>query len=68
VIGTTAPQRPLHRQQPPSHPQASSPAVMPQFPSVPTAAPEPTYSMHASTIPSGFEQKEGRKEALLIDL
>jgi growth factor-regulated tyrosine kinase substrate len=70
TVGASVSQRPLHyQQQAPVHnvinPQASAPAVWPQFPSVPTAAPEPTYS---TAIPSGFERKEERKEALLIDL
>jgi len=66
VIGVSVPQRPLRYQSQAQQP--SSAAVLPQFPSVPTSAPEPTYSMHAPSMPAGFEQKEERKEALLIDL
>jgi len=40
-------------------------AALPQFPSVPTSAPQPTFGAYAPSIPSGFEE---RKEALLIDL
>ena len=67
VVGASVPQRPLHYQTQ-AHSQLSSAAVLPQFPSVPTSAPEPTYSMHAQSMSTGFEQKEERKEALLIDL
>jgi len=45
---------------------APAPTTLPQFPSVPTSAPQPTYSIYGS--PPGLEQKEERKEALLIDL
>ncbi|KAF8972570.1 hypothetical protein BDZ97DRAFT_1901128 [Flammula alnicola] len=41
-----------------------APAALPQFPSAPTSVPQPAFSAYAS----GFEQKEERKEALLIDL
>ncbi|CAA7267700.1 unnamed protein product [Cyclocybe aegerita] len=66
-------QRQQYQAQPPPPQQYQQPAVrapqgpvaLPQFPSAPTAAPQPTYSMYSS---SGFEQKEERKEALLIDL
>ena len=56
---------------PPSLPQfpvvptAAPQPTFPQFPVVPTAAPQPTFPMYGSTISSGFEE---RKEALLIDL
>lgn len=49
-------------------PLPPAPATLPQFPSVPTSVPQPTYSIYNSSLPSGFEQKEERKEALLIDL
>ena len=65
VIGTT--QRPLHQAHNVINPQTAGTAVLPQFPSVPTSVPEPTFSIHPPTIPSGFEHEE-RKEALLIDL
>ena len=42
-----------------------APPSLPQFPVVPSAAPQPTLPIYGSTIPSGFEE---RKEALLIDL
>ena len=58
--------------QPPQSYQVSSPPPAPvslsQFPSAPTSAPQPTFSVYGSSIPSGFEHKEERKEALLIDL
>ena len=55
------------QQQQQSYQIASPPAPpsLPQFPVVPTAAPQPTFPIYGSTIPSGFEE---RKEALLIDL
>jgi len=65
VIGT--PQRSLHQAHNVVNPQTAGTAVLPQFPSVPTSVPEPTFSIHAPTITSGFEHEE-RKEALLIDL
>jgi growth factor-regulated tyrosine kinase substrate len=49
-------------------PLPPAPATLPQFPSVPTSVPQPTYSIYTSSMPSGFEQKEERKEVLLIDL
>ena len=42
-----------------------APPSLPQFPVVPTTAPQPTLPIYGSMIPSGFEE---RKEALLIDL
>lgn len=58
--------------QPPQSYQISSPppavVSLSQFPSAPTSAPQPTFSVYGSPIPSGFEHKEERKEALLIDL
>ncbi|KAF9523658.1 hypothetical protein CPB83DRAFT_910519 [Crepidotus variabilis] len=49
--------------------QHQQPSVsLSQFPVAPTSAPQPTYSMYTPPVPSGFEQKEERKEALLIDL
>jgi len=73
------PQQQQHQQyqapsqpQPPQSYQISSPPPAPvslsQFPSAPTSAPQPTFSVYGSPIPSGFEHKEERKEALLIDL
>ncbi len=49
-------------------PLPPAPVTLPQFPSVPTSVPQPTYSIYSSSMPSGFEQNEERKEALLIDL
>ncbi|KAJ3515653.1 hypothetical protein NLJ89_g1623 [Agrocybe chaxingu] len=74
TVASYAPsQRQQYQAQPPPPQQYQQPAVqappapvaLPQFPTAPTAAPQPTYSMYS---PSGFEQKEERKEALLIDL
>ena len=62
-----APPQQQHQQQQ-SYQIASPPPAppsLPQFPVVPTAAPQPTLPIYGSTIPSGFEE---RKEALLIDL
>ncbi|KAF8168446.1 hypothetical protein B0H34DRAFT_685525 [Crassisporium funariophilum] len=66
-------QQPLQQQQPQRQSyQVSSPppapVALPQFPAAPTSVPQPAYSAYAPSMPSGFEQKEERKEALLIDL
>ncbi|KAJ3502353.1 hypothetical protein NLJ89_g8925 [Agrocybe chaxingu] len=57
-----APPPPQQHQQPTVQ-APPAPVVLPQFPSAPTAAPQPMYSTYA---PSGFEQEE-RDQALLID-
>ncbi len=49
-------------------PQHSVPISLPQFPSAPTAIPQPSFPAYSSSISPGFEKKEERKEALLIDL
>lgn len=62
------PQQQQQQQQHQSYQIASpppAPPTLPQFPVVPTAAPQPTLPIYGSTIPSGFDE---RKEALLIDL
>ncbi|KAF9042153.1 hypothetical protein BJ165DRAFT_1372253 [Panaeolus papilionaceus] len=57
--------QPQYQQQQPSYTTVSAPPAptsLPQFPSVPTEVPQPAYSLY------GFEHKEERKEAMLIDL
>ena len=79
TVAYSVSQRPLHhvhpqqqqqQQQPAQHvavsPLPAAPTNLPQFPSVPTSAPQPTYSMYGSSLP--FKPNEERKEALLIDL
>ncbi|PPQ78809.1 hypothetical protein CVT25_010678 [Psilocybe cyanescens] len=63
-------QAPPPQQQQPYQVSSPPPASvsLAQFPSAPTAVPQPTFSAYNSSIPSEFEHKEERKEALLIDL
>jgi hepatocyte growth factor-regulated tyrosine kinase substrate len=51
---------------PPPQFTPSAPTPLPNFPAVPTTAPQP-YTMYESNMPAGVEQTE-KKEALLIDL
>jgi len=77
TVAYSVSRRPLHhahpqQQQSVQHVAVSSlppaPTNLPQFPSVPTSAPQPSYTMYGSSVPSPFKQDEERKEALLIDL
>ena len=63
----TLPQQPQQPQQG-YQAQHSAPISLPQFPSAPTAIPQPSFPAYSSSISPGFEKKEERKEALLIDL
>jgi growth factor-regulated tyrosine kinase substrate len=57
-----------HRQQVPQQAQyVPAPTPLPNFPAVPTTAPQ-TFSMYAPSVPTGIPRTEERKEALLIDL
>ncbi|TFK38674.1 hypothetical protein BDQ12DRAFT_683159 [Crucibulum laeve] len=58
--------QPQQHQQQPQY-ATSPPQQLPQFPVAPTSNPQ-SFPMYEPSIPAGIEQKEERKEALLIDL